>query len=65
MAQDRRSTANTVGQGRHVDGAAGLASGSRMTLEATDRAAHARHQNPALLKPPVIGRDTTMPGQRR
>jgi hypothetical protein len=64
MALDRQSTANTVRQGQHVDGEAGLASG-RMTLEATDRAARARHQHPALLRAPVIGPDASLAGRRR
>jgi hypothetical protein len=65
MALDRQSTANTVRQGHHVDGDAGLASGGRMTLEATDRAARARHQHPAPLRPPVIGPDASLAGRRR
>jgi hypothetical protein len=65
MALDRQSTANTVRQRHPVEPGAVLASGGRMTVEATDGAAHARHRNPAPLRPPVIGRDAPLAGQRR
>jgi hypothetical protein len=65
MAQDRQSTANTVRQGHRLDGYAVLASGRRMIVETTDAATHARHRNPVPLRPPVLGRDPSLAGQRR